>query len=300
MKLSIIITTYNRSQSLLQTLQSLLATTAKPEDWECIVVNNNSKDNTEMVLQEFIQSHDSGFHFRWVTEIEQGLSAARNRGYYESQGEAIVYVDDDERIDSNFIQAYIDFFDRYPDVGVGSGKVIPEYPTGKPTWLSPLTEKPIAFPVDLGKSVKPYPRHLHPAGCNFALRRSVLKQVGLFNNELGRKGGALLGGEEYELISRVRKAGIKIMYVPDAVIWHIIGEDKLNDTYFNKLTYSIGIGQKARSKSRLKLYVQEIGKWVVLLPILAYYCLIGRSQAAKYLLRMRNNISRGIFGSSNA
>lgn len=295
MKLSVILPTYNRSAMVVNTLRSLVKMEASSDQWECIIVNNNSTDDTEQVVASFLQTLPAGYNFKLVTETEQGLSAARNRGYNESKGEYIVFIDDDETVNTQFADAYIHLFETLPEAGAASGKVIPEYPAGKPLWLSPLTEKPIACPVDLGNIVKPYPSRRHPAGGNLALRRSVLEQTGVFNTALGRKGGSLVGGEEYELIDRVRAAGFSVFYTPDAVIWHIIGTEKLTDAYFDHLTCNIGVGQKRRTANMFKLCISEIVKWCVVLPLSTFYCLSGRCLAARYLLRMRRNVSQGIF-----
>lgn len=295
MKLSIILPTYNRSSMVVNTLYSLTQMTASPEQWECIIVNNNSTDDTEEVVTNFLQALPPHFNFHFVTETEQGLSAARNRGYRESIGDIVAFIDDDETVNTDFANAYLTLFENIPEAGAASGKVIPEYPSGKPLWLTPLTENPIACPVDLGNSIKPYPSYKHPAGGNMALRRTVLEQTGTFNNSLGRKGSSLIGGEEYELIDRVKAAGFSIYYTPYANIRHFIEKEKLTDTYFDRLTRNIGIGQKKRSKSIPTLYIAETCKWGITLLLSAYYCCTGNCPAGHYLIKMRKNISKGIF-----
>ena len=94
-KLSIVIATYNRSQSLLRILRSVVGQTAPAQLWECVVVNNNSTDDTEAVFSDFAEKNPT-FDLRMVTETKQGLSNARNCGIAASVGDYIAIVDDDE------------------------------------------------------------------------------------------------------------------------------------------------------------------------------------------------------------
>ena len=58
-KLSIIIATYNRAQSMLRTLRSVVQQSAPATQWECVVVNNNSKDDTEAVFADFARENSA-------------------------------------------------------------------------------------------------------------------------------------------------------------------------------------------------------------------------------------------------
>ena len=103
-KLSIVVATYNRSQSLLRTLRSVVGQPAPAEQWECVVVNNNSTDDTEAVFADFAAAHPT-FDLKIVTETKQGLSNARNCGIAASVGEYIAIVDDDETLEDTFVES---------------------------------------------------------------------------------------------------------------------------------------------------------------------------------------------------
>ena len=123
LRLSLIIATYNRSESLLTALQSVVEQDAPKSEWECVVVNNNSTDDTESRFAEFAATHPD-VQLRMVKEQRQGLSYARNRGIGESEGEYIAIIDDDERIAPEFISSYIALFDSTPDAVAAGGLVI--------------------------------------------------------------------------------------------------------------------------------------------------------------------------------
>ena len=79
MKLSLVISTYNNAASLVRTLESVAKQNLNPEAWECVVVNNNSTDDTAQRVGAFIKEY-SCLNIRLVDEPQQGLSFARNRG----------------------------------------------------------------------------------------------------------------------------------------------------------------------------------------------------------------------------
>lgn len=93
--LSIVIATFNRPAYLLRTLESLAGQTLPAQEFEILVVNNNSTDDTPAVFAGFARQHPE-LRLRMVAEPVQGISYARNRGVAEAEGECIVFIDDDE------------------------------------------------------------------------------------------------------------------------------------------------------------------------------------------------------------
>ena len=86
MKISVILSTYNRCQSLAKALDSAAASTLpEGDEWEVVVVDNNSTDQTRDVVEDFQRRHPG--RFRYVFESQQGLSHARNAGIREARGD---------------------------------------------------------------------------------------------------------------------------------------------------------------------------------------------------------------------
>ncbi|MBO7286094.1 MAG: glycosyltransferase family 2 protein, partial [Alistipes sp.] len=112
--LSLIIATYNRAEQLMVTLESVAMQHYPTARWECIVVDNNSKDNTRERVEAFAAAHPT-LQLRYCFEQNQGLSYARNRGIEEAEGEILAFVDDDERIVEEFVAAYVELFASHPD-----------------------------------------------------------------------------------------------------------------------------------------------------------------------------------------
>ncbi len=294
-RLSLIIATYNRARPLLEALESVVAQDAPLALWECVVVNNNSQDDTEARFADFAARHPA-FALRMVREPHQGLSHARNCGIAAARGEYLAIIDDDERINPGFVAAYIRFFDTHPDAVAAGGRIIPEYPAGRPAWLSRYVERPVANPLDLGDRVRLFPAGRIPGGGNMALRRTAVERYGGFDPALGRVGGRLIGGEESDLFARLARAGERCWYVPDAVMWHIIPPEKLTDDYLARLAYNVGVSQQLRARRDGRYaaaVVREGGKWCATL-VLA--CTMRPCRAVR-LLRMRYRIACGLFAS---
>lgn len=130
-RLSLIIATYNRARPLLEALESVVAQDAPLALWECVVVNNNSQDDTEARFADFAARHPA-FALRMVREPHQGLSHARNCGIAAARGEYLAIIDDDERINPGFVAAYIRFFDTHPDaVAAGGASYLSIRPGGR-------------------------------------------------------------------------------------------------------------------------------------------------------------------------
>ncbi|MBQ3582576.1 MAG: glycosyltransferase family 2 protein [Alistipes sp.] len=296
-RLSIVIATYNRSAMLMQTLQSVIEQTLPREEWECVVVNNNSTDSTAADFDAFAARYPD-YNLRMVLETNQGLSYARNRGIRESEGEYIAIVDDDERIAPEFVASYVALFDDVPDAVAAGGPIVAEYPTGRPRWMSAFTERPIANTMYFGEEVREFPRGRVPGGGNMALRRSAVRRYGVFDTSLGYVGESLVGGEESDLFERLQIAEAKYYYVPKAVMYHIIPKEKLTVEYLRRLSYNVGVSQLRRAryyhrKGRVRL--NECGKWLATLVLAAWYGITLQWRKAKYLIIMRYNITRGLW-----
>ena len=291
-RLSLIIPTHNRSERLIAALESVIRQDLPAADWECVVVSNNSTDDTVARFGDFAARYP-GLNLRLVTEDGPGVSYARNRGIAETSAPLLVFIDDDERINPGFLRAYADFVEAHPDAVVAGGRIIAEYVTGRPAWLSKYTEMPIANPMDFGDAVRPFPAGRVPGGGNMAFRRSAALRYGGFDPSLGRVGRMLIGGEENDFFERLMRGGETCWYVPGAVMWHIIPPEKLTESYFRRLCYNVGVSQRLRAgmyRRYPKTLLFESLKWGATLLL----SLTMPPRKSLWLIRMRYEISRGL------
>jgi glycosyltransferase involved in cell wall biosynthesis len=90
-KISVVIPCYNQARYLPDALRSVLAQTYN--NWECIIVNDGSSDDTEQVSQEWLKKDN---RFRYLHKQNGGLSSARNAGLMQARGEYMQFLDADD------------------------------------------------------------------------------------------------------------------------------------------------------------------------------------------------------------
>lgn len=240
MTCSIVIATYNRAADLRETLASL-ARLETAHDWEVIVVDNNSPDETRRVVETAAPTFP--VPLRYVFEREQGRSPALNAGIRIAIGDVIVTTDDDVRVEPDWLDRAVEGLERLRCDYVG-GRVLPIWGADRPAWLPDRGGKQWAVialldygsnPLEFGSRV--------PLGVNMAFRRSAFDRAGLLDPSTGRKAGTLLGQEVREWCIRARAAGVRGWYVPDMIVHHVIPEARLKKAYFRRWFYWRGISR---------------------------------------------------------
>ena len=299
MMLSVILCTYNRERYIYNVMESIAA--GGYGDYEIVLVNNNSTDGTEGECQRFAKEHPE-VKMRYCVERQQGLSYARNRGIRESQGDVLVYVDDDALVNREYLQTYADFFERNGEAVAAGGPIIPRYDgCEEPDWMSHYTRQLITGKLYLGDKEREFPGEAFPGGGNAAYRKSVFDTVGLFNTDLGRKGNSLIGAEEKDLFDKMTSHGMKFYYLPTAILYHLIPPKKLTQDYFVRLTTGIGQSERFRTqqigkKKYLVRLVKEAVKWGGTLVLWTGFALKGQFNKGNKLVAFRKNVTRGLLG----
>lgn len=241
MKLDVVVPTYNRSLLLQRTIVSLLqAPIPAGLDVTILVVDNNSKDDTEQVVRQIQSQTDRPLVY--VMEKNQGLSNARNAGIRAGSGEIIGFIDDDEEIDENWYTVVAREFADSAIQFIG-GPYLPNWAAPVPSWLPPGYHAAIGV-------VDPKPRTAFGGafqgnlmGGNAVIRRTAFDRVGLYSPKLGRSGKGLLSEEDAEFYRRLRSAEIHGMHVPDLIIYHHIPASRLTRKYYRSWCYWRGVSQ---------------------------------------------------------
>lgn len=296
--LTAIICTYNRAKYIGPLLESIAANDLPKAEYEILLVDNNCTDNTREICETFAEAHPE-VSFRYTTESEQGLSAARNRGIKEAKGDIIVYIDDDALVDPYYLRDYAEWFSAHPDTMACGGPIIPLYETQEPEWMSPYTRALLTAWMDYGDTPREYPKGRFPGGGNAAYRKSVFEKVGYFNTELGRKGDSLMGAEEKDIFDKMHALGMQILYLPTPVLHHIIPQKKLEKDFFDRWTLQIGMSERKRtlaiSKTKyLKRLLSEAVKWGGTIVLLCYYTISFHPAKGWKLVLFRYNVTRGL------
>jgi len=296
--LSAIICTYNRAKYIGNLLESIAANDLEKSKYEILLVDNNCTDNTREICEAFAKAHPE-VNFRYVTEPEQGLSAARNKGIKDAKGDVIVYVDDDALVDPHYLRTYAEWFEAHPETMACGGPIEPLYETSEPTWMTPYIKALLTAWMNYGDKVREYPKGRYPGGGNAAYRKEVFDKVGLFNTALGRKGGNLMGSEEKDIFDKMHSLGMQVLYLPTPVLHHIIPQAKLEPDYFYRLTTQIGISERQRTlaigkgKFMNRLFKEAV-KWCGTFVLLLGYTLQGNPMKGWKLVIFRRNVTRGL------
>jgi len=294
--ISVIICTYNRSNYLYKTLESIAENKISVDEYEILLVDNNSTDDTVAISDRF---HKEFPHIRYiyVKEEKQGLSHARNRGIQESRGDVLVFIDDDARMHSEYFRYLKIYVDQYPEMMAFGGRILPVYESRKePSWLSPFL-KPLVSALDKGDFVKTFSKSSYPIGANMGFRRSCIEQIGGFNTALGRSKKNLMGGEEKDICARIRQTGAVILYLPKISVDHIIPDSRTTMEYVRNVAYGIGKSEKIRCVGFVPFLLclcKEIMKWFASILLWLYYMITFRFKKANALLIFRWNVSKGL------
>ncbi len=231
LQISVIICTRNRAPSLRRALQSLVECEKpdNPEDWEVIIVDNGSSDDTPSLAEMF----GATLPLRYVREEQVGLSNARNRGVQEAHGTWILWIDDDVTVESGWLRAYADAIRRHTDAIVLGGSIIVRFEGDPPKWLSTgvrwVQDAYASRPPDRFRG-QFFSRGAKPYGANFGLRRAAAQTVP-FDTTLGRHPlRPTLGGEETEVIRSVLTGGTG-WWVPEASVLHHIDRARQTTDY---------------------------------------------------------------------
>ena len=244
MLLSIIIPTFNRAISLQEMLVSVANQNYSSADYEVIVVDNASTDETPEVCRGYKKKIKN---FKYMYERIPGLHAARHTGMRNAKGEILVYGDDDIKASSDWVRGILEVF-REDSVVLAGGKILPEFEVDPPEWFDQLWTKTSWGKtlyqyslVDFGDRIAEVPP-VYVYGCNFSIRKQLLLDVGGFHpdslpNHLLR----YRGDGETSVSLKLQNLGHKAIYQPKAMVKHRIAADRMTKNYLQKRAYAQGI-----------------------------------------------------------
>jgi glycosyltransferase involved in cell wall biosynthesis len=224
--ISVCICTYNRSESLRRTLESL-AGQDNIDLSEVLIVDNNCTDRTVDVVEAYRER----LAIRRVTESRQGLAHARNRAVADCRGDVLLFTDDDVWLEPGWLAGYQDAIHRFPDADYFGGRILPDWGCAKPRWLGdtpvPLIDGAVGW-FDQGAETRVFDStEPPPFGASLAIRRQLFDKIGEFRVDLGTGGEGLGRGEETEFLMRARNTGAQGVYVGEALCFHAYDQSRL-------------------------------------------------------------------------
>lgn len=267
--ISVIICCHNSAKRLDSTLSHLITqhfTISIP--WEIIIIDNASTDDTYRFALNYLEKKKVDFvPYRVIREARLGLSYARERGFHEARYEYVCFIDDDNWISPDWIQTAYQVMETYPKVGACGGKTEAVYEVSPPHWFERHKSK-LAIGNQYPQSGDVTDTRGYLWGAGLVVRKDAWKNLqknGFKFYLTGRKGKALLSGEDSELCFALRMSGWRLWYEENLSLKHFIPSGRLTWQYLRKLMYGFGLSSVYLSSYRIILRRKNLN------------CLIGRS-----------------------
>jgi GT2 family glycosyltransferase len=202
---SVVVPTASRPDLLEDCLRSLAEQDYPRERFEVIVVIDGADPACRAAV---MRAADGGLPARPVELDRGGPAFARNRGLAHSTGDPVCFLDDDAIAPPGWLSRLVAGTRRHPDAGLFAGPVKPRYESKPPRTCA---EHEIA-----GATLDRGPDDIDTDeawGCNMAIHRHAPELVGGFDEQLKLS-------EDWDFGRRLLEAGGRIVYIPDAWIWH--------------------------------------------------------------------------------
>lgn len=235
---TVIICTYNPDRRRLdRTLQALREQSERKENWELIIVDNNSVPP----LRDWV---DLSWHphARIVQEPRQGLTHARIKGVSEAGSPLLIFVDDDNLLSSAYISAAIQIGRQYPFLGAWGGGCQGEFETPPPRWLLPhLSFIAVKECRNLVWSNEYFHDGSTPIGAGMCIRKAVAdRYVAMVSDHevrrlLDRRGSELAGCGDRDMAMTAIDAGLGVGKFPQLQLIHLIPSSRMTESYILRL-----------------------------------------------------------------
>lgn len=246
MKLSVAICSYNPNIHYLdQVLESLKQQSLARDQWELVLIDNNSNNPIAELID--LSWHSNA---RICIESQQGLTNARIRSVIESQGEIMVCVDDDNILQVDYLAKALRFMRANPQVGAIGGKALPVWEQAPPDWFYGLglslgcrdLGDQLMITQQKGKPLQHYP-DFAPIGTGMVIRKAAFEvyvqavQNDPIRRALGRTGTALISGEDNDMMLTLLKNGWELAYYPELVVRHLMPAARVEPAYLAKMAF---------------------------------------------------------------
>lgn len=244
-RLTLLICTHNREELLRNTL-TWINRADRPETWsvDILVAANACTDGTHALLNHYQESAQAcnDLPLKWIEVPEPGKTHALNTSLKLVDSEMVAFVDDDHRVDRNYLSAIGREATLHPETGLFCGRILPDWDGTEPDWVhdeGPYRIYPLPVPrFELDRDPGPIDASIAiPGGGNLALRTKTFQTVGPFNHAYGPKGHNLQGGEDSEWVLRALAKDIELRYNPNMVQYHYVDGARLTLSYLMRKAY---------------------------------------------------------------
>lgn len=213
MKVTVIVPCFNQGKYLADTLESVMLQTFY--DWECIIINDGSTDNSEIVALSYVKKDR---RFCYMYQENQGVCITRNNAIANARGEYILCLDGDDKISSNFLESMQSVLDEKPEVKVVTSTVIQ---FGKIRRTMPLTN--YSLEELMGRNI---------FVITSMFRKADFEKIGGFNENMKK------GLEDWDFWLSMLECGGSVICVEKACFYYRIRKKSRNNS-ISEEDYSI-------------------------------------------------------------
>jgi glycosyltransferase involved in cell wall biosynthesis len=245
MNVSVIISTHNPNIGRLhRTLEALAQQTLPSDEWEIILVDNASHPPLTI---EVVDNGRRLVNMRIIRETRLGLTYGRLAGVEQSRGEIVVFVDDDNLLESDYLAWAREIFARHPAVGFGGGDSLAEWEVSPQPWMMEfcgnLAVRSLGHREAISSATPDSYPSCAPIGAGMVARRSALKdwieRCRMRDPLLDRRGTELTSAGDCDIVMCGLAAGWQIGYFPALRLTHLIAAERLTRDYLARLNHGI-------------------------------------------------------------
>lgn len=239
------ICTFNPDSRLIGRLLASISLILESSDFniEVILIDNNSNPplSQDKSVSSFLKKHPKS---KCIVEPKQGLTAARCCAIKNTNSPIVVFFDDDNEPNKDYLDVLLKYFIDFPHVGIwGPGEITVEYVDSVGDWFSRHPEKFQQRKRDFGYCCLPATWGPYcPNGTGFAVKREILDHY-LLSIETGklnandRKGKSLSSAGDVQIVWEGTKLGFAVGLIPDLKCRHLITDSRANFTYLKRLSF---------------------------------------------------------------
>jgi glycosyltransferase involved in cell wall biosynthesis len=232
-----------RPDYLKRVFDSLAAQSVAPSSWEYILIDSASSE--ALATRVDLSWHP---HARCIREEELGLTRARLRGIAESRGDLLIFVDDDNALDVDFIEQARHIYMSRPEMGAWSGATRPCFEQPPPAWTRAYWGNLVIreVPRDLWSNLPALPQTM-PCGAGLCVRRdvaayySMLHETGNRPFQLDRVGNSVLSGGDNDLAACACDIGLGVGIFRSLSLTHLIPPSRLDEDYLVQLAEGVSL-----------------------------------------------------------
>lgn len=246
-----VIVTYNGSERLEQTLIHLSKQKSIDFNIEILLIDNNSTDDTAKKAASLWETLNACFEIRIVSELQPGTMFARKRGIQEAKYRYMLYCDDDNWLNPNYVSIAYSCISKNEDIAALGGRGIMEHEKGfkAPFWIEDYQSS-----YGAGNQGRETGDITHGKGCLYTAGTILdlkwldkLYQLGFVSSLKGRDSKTLVAGEDTELTYALKVIGGKLYYNSEMHFKHFMPSGRINWQYLKKLWWAFGYSDQVIS-----------------------------------------------------